>query len=146
MTNNSPIAVSRWMMLAGYAAVTACTQMLWLSYAPIDTQAARTLNVDVAAVGDLSLIMPLAYIVFSLPFGKWLDRNFKSVLAAEPSAPAPARIGDSARVGRVHGGRIWLEEPSPGSGARFRFTLPASGDAGENVNVDVGEHANQLAQ
>jgi len=46
----------------------------------------------------------------------------------------------------AHGGRIWLEDASPNVGARFRFTLPASRVAGEDVDVDVGENANQLAQ
>jgi two-component system sensor histidine kinase KdpD len=46
----------------------------------------------------------------------------------------------------AHGGRIWLQEQPPQVGARFRFTLPASRDTGENVNVNVGEYADQFAQ
>ena len=33
----------------------------------------------------------------------------------------------------AHGGRIWAESEGPGMGARFSFTLPIVGDAGNNV-------------
>ena len=69
-----------WLILACYCATAATTQVLWLSYAAIDTKAASTLGVDVSAVGDLALIMPLAYILFAIPCGRWLDRRFELAL------------------------------------------------------------------
>jgi len=37
--NVASARVNRWVILAGYALLTACTQWLWLAYAPITTQA-----------------------------------------------------------------------------------------------------------
>src|ERR1700722_5347698 len=34
----APTRMNRWVILAGYALLTACTQLLWLAYAPITTQ------------------------------------------------------------------------------------------------------------
>lgn len=40
-----------WAVVVAYAAVVACTQMLWLTFAPIDTDAARGFGVTKNAVG-----------------------------------------------------------------------------------------------
>jgi len=72
----------RWQILAGYALLAACTQMLWLSFAAVDTQAATALHVDTGAVGDLAALFPLVYIVLALPTGRWLDARFEQALSA----------------------------------------------------------------
>ena len=43
-------------MIVGYALVAAATQMLWLTYAPITTNAADYYNVSEGAIGALSII------------------------------------------------------------------------------------------
>jgi len=48
----------RWPALAGYGLLAACTQLLWLSYAFIESPAHRAMGVSVSAVGDLAAIFP----------------------------------------------------------------------------------------
>ncbi len=67
-------------MLAAYASVVACTQMLWLTFAPIDTDAARDFGVSKNTVGWLAQVFPLLYVVVALPAGVALDRWFRSSL------------------------------------------------------------------
>lgn len=68
-------------MITGYALVAAATQLLWLTYAPITTNAAAYYNTSEGAVGALSIIFPLVYVVLAIPFGLWLDRWFRPALA-----------------------------------------------------------------
>ena len=72
--------MNRWLVLAGYGLLAACTQLLWLSYAFIESPAHRAMSVSVSAVGDLAAIFPLMYVVLALPFGKWLDVSFERAL------------------------------------------------------------------
>lgn len=58
----------------------ACTQLLWLSFAAIDTQTASVMHVDVGTVGDLAVIFPGVYILLALPTGRWLDSRFEQAL------------------------------------------------------------------
>lgn len=74
------ISSSRWAILAGYALLAACTQMLWLTFAAVDTQTAAAMHVDVGTVGDLAAIFPFVYIVLALPTGRWLDLRFGQAL------------------------------------------------------------------
>ena len=74
------VRMNRWVILAGYALLTACTQLLWLAYAPITTQTHRAMGVSTGAVGDLAIIFPLVYVVLALPAGRWLDARFGQAL------------------------------------------------------------------
>lgn len=76
----APARVNRWVILAGYALLTACTQWLWLAYAPITTQAHQIMGVSEGAVGDLAAIFPFVYVVLALPAGRWLDTRFGRAL------------------------------------------------------------------
>ncbi len=78
----SAVPTSRWAILAAYSALAACTQLLWLSFAAVDTQTAAALHVDVGTVGDLAAAFPLVYIVLALPTGRWLDSRFAQALSA----------------------------------------------------------------
>jgi predicted MFS family arabinose efflux permease len=71
----------RWAILIVYALLAACTQLLWLSFAAIDTDSARVLHADVGTVGDLAAIFPFVYVVLALPVGRWLDTRFTHALA-----------------------------------------------------------------
>lgn len=71
----------RWLVLAAYALVAAVSQLLWLTFAPITTQAAAALHVDVGAAGDLAAVFPFVYILLALPTGRWLDARFEQALA-----------------------------------------------------------------
>jgi predicted MFS family arabinose efflux permease len=69
-------------VLASYGLLAACTQLLWLTFAPIDTQSAAAMRTDVGAVGDLAAVFPLVYVVLALPAGRWLDARFEQALGA----------------------------------------------------------------
>ncbi len=69
-------------VIVAYALVAAATQMLWLTYAPITTDTARSYGVSESAVGWLSEIFPLLYVVLAIPAGMLLDRWLRPALAA----------------------------------------------------------------
>lgn len=77
-----PVRPGRWLVLASFALLVACTQVLWLSVAPITTQAAQTLGVSDGAIGDLAVINPIMYVLLAIPAGRWMDRRFAAALAA----------------------------------------------------------------
>jgi predicted MFS family arabinose efflux permease len=76
------LSISRWAILGAYAFLAASTQLLWLTFAAVDTQTAKVMNVDVGTVGDLAAIFPGVYIVLALPTGRWLDMRFEQALGA----------------------------------------------------------------
>lgn len=71
-----------WGVVVAYAAVVASTQMLWLTFAPIDTDAAADFGVSKTAIGLLALVFPLLYVLLALPAGIALDRWFRASLLA----------------------------------------------------------------
>ena len=75
------VGMNRWVILGGYGLLAACSQLLWLSFAPITTQAHRVMGVSAGAVGDLAGIFPLMYVVLALPCGRWLDARFERALS-----------------------------------------------------------------
>jgi MFS family permease len=72
----------RWAVLGAYALLAACTQLLWLTFAAVDTRSAAVMKVDLGSVGDLAAIFPFVYIVLALPTGRWLDMKFGQALTA----------------------------------------------------------------
>jgi predicted MFS family arabinose efflux permease len=68
-------------VVIAYALVAAGTQVLWLTYAPIDTASAHHYGVSKEAIGWLAEIFPLLYVVLALPAGRLLDRSFRPALA-----------------------------------------------------------------
>ncbi|SDX32598.1 MFS transporter [Paenibacillus sp. CF384] len=71
---------SRWSVIAAYAGVVAVTQLLWVTFTPITTDASELWGVSIDAVGWLSLVFPLVYVLLSIPFGFASDRSFRGVL------------------------------------------------------------------
>ena len=69
--------LARWGTVAAYAAAAGANQLLWLTYAPITTDAAEHFGVSEAAVGWLSQVFPLLYVMLALPAGLALDRSFR---------------------------------------------------------------------
>jgi MFS family permease len=78
-TRASPV---RWAVLGAYALLAACTQLLWLTFAAVDTRSAAVMKVDLGTVGDLAAIFPFIYVVLALPTGRWLDARFGQALGA----------------------------------------------------------------
>ncbi len=81
MTASAPVR-DRWAVIGGYLLLGAANQMLWLTFTPITTPTAHHYGVSVNAVGWLSEIFPLLYIVLAVPAASLLDRRFRSTLAA----------------------------------------------------------------
>jgi predicted MFS family arabinose efflux permease len=73
---------SRWGAIGAYAAVAAANQLLWLTFAPITTATAEHYGVSEGAVGWLSQVFPLLYVVLAVPAGLALDRAFRPALLA----------------------------------------------------------------
>jgi predicted MFS family arabinose efflux permease len=88
--------VARWGAVAAYGSVAAANQLLWLTYAPVTTDAARHYGVSEATVGWLSQIFPLLYVVLAIPAGVALDRRFRSSLLAGAWLTA---LGGAVRLG-----------------------------------------------
>ena len=88
-----------WPVIIAYALVCAGTQLLWLTYAPIDTETAHHYGVSVSAVGWLAEIFPLLYVVLAIPAGNLLDSRFRPSLAAGGALMA---AGGLLRLGGRH--------------------------------------------
>jgi MFS family permease len=73
---------SRWLVLAAFGTLVSATQILWLTFAPITPQARDALSVSEGAIGDLSAVNPLMYVLLAIPAGRWLDRRFGAALVA----------------------------------------------------------------
>jgi predicted MFS family arabinose efflux permease len=74
--------MTKWAVLLSYALLAACTQLLWLTFAAVDTRSAVAMDVDAGTVGDLAAIFPFIYVVLALPTGRWLDVRFAQALGA----------------------------------------------------------------
>ena len=85
-----------WPVVIAYASVCAGTQLLWLTYAPIDTGSADYYGVSTAAIGWLANVFPLLYVVLAIPAGRLLDSRFRPTLAG---AGALMAAGGLVRLG-----------------------------------------------
>jgi predicted MFS family arabinose efflux permease len=85
-----------WGVVIAYGLIAAATQMLWLTYAAITTDSAHRYGVSVDAIGWLSEIFPLLYVVLAIPAGVLLDRWFRSALG---SGAVLVALGGSLRLG-----------------------------------------------
>ncbi|HYL08053.1 MAG TPA: MFS transporter [Candidatus Udaeobacter sp.] len=95
----APVPASRWFVLGGYSLLAACTQLLWLTFAAVDTRTASYMHVSVGLVGDLAAVFPFVYIALALPTGRWLDLRFTQALsfgAFLTAAGALVRLGSPA--------------------------------------------------
>jgi predicted MFS family arabinose efflux permease len=104
-----------WLVIAAYAVLAAATQMLWLTYAPITTGAARHYGVSEGAIGWLAELFPLLYVALALPAGIALDRWFGPALLAGAALTA---VGGVVRLGGddfgwVLGGQVLIAVGQP---------------------------------
>ncbi len=68
----------RWVVLAAFMLANLAIQMLWISYAPITSQAARYYGVSSLAIGILAMTFMIAFIPLSLPAAWVIDtRGFR---------------------------------------------------------------------
>jgi len=105
---------SRWAVLAAYSLVSSANQMLWLTFAPITTVAARHYGVSVSAMGWMANVFPLLYVLLALPAGILLDRSFRGWLgfgALLTAAGALLRLGGG--YDRVLAGQLTIAVAQP---------------------------------
>jgi predicted MFS family arabinose efflux permease len=108
------VDASRWRPVAAYTALSAANQMLWLTFAPITTGAARHLGVSSGAVGWLAEIFPLLYVVLAVPAGRLIDRNLPRWLLVGTlltAAGALLRLADG--YGPVLAGQVLVAVAQP---------------------------------
>lgn len=108
--------MNRWAILVGYGLLAACSQLLWLSYAPITTQVHPVLGVSAGTVGDLAAIFPLMYVILALPSGRWLDVSFERALglgAILTGAGGLLRLVSPASFGWALAGQIVIAAGQP---------------------------------
>lgn len=111
-----PVRRSRWLVLAGFSLLVASTQLLWLTFAAVTTQAHQALGVSEGAIGDLAGINPLMYVLLALPAGRWLDRRFGRALAAGAlltASGALVRVAGPASFGCILAGQVVLSAGQP---------------------------------
>jgi predicted MFS family arabinose efflux permease len=107
---------ARWAVLGAYALLAACTQLLWLTFAAVDTRSATVMKVDLGAVGDLAAIFPFIYVVLALPTGRWLDARFGQALSAGAvltGAGAVIRVISPASFGWQIAGQLVIAAGQP---------------------------------
>jgi predicted MFS family arabinose efflux permease len=110
------VRMNRWAILAGYGLLAACTQLLWLSFAPITTEAHRAMGVSEGAIGDLAGIFPLMYVVLALPAGRWLDTSFERALtlgAVLTAAGGLVRLGGPTSYAWAFAGQLVIAAGQP---------------------------------
>lgn len=71
-----------WFAVAAYGLLSAATQALWLTYAPITTEVAEHFGVSESAVGWLAQVFPLIYVLLAVPAALLLDRWLRQTLIA----------------------------------------------------------------
>lgn len=72
----------RTAVLLSFSALVVASQVLWLSFASITTDAAGKLGVSEGAIGDLAVINPATFVILAIPAGRWMDRHYGRTLAA----------------------------------------------------------------
>jgi len=108
--------MTRWAVLLSYALLAACTQLLWLTFAAVDTRSAAAMHVDVGTVGDLAAIFPFIYVVLALPTGRWLDTRFGQALGAGAlltGAGALVRLASPTSFGWQLAGQLVIAAGQP---------------------------------
>ena len=63
----------RWVMLLAYMFAVAINQLLWITFAPITSDATKFYNVSELSIGLLSLIFMIVYIFVSIPASWAID-------------------------------------------------------------------------
>jgi predicted MFS family arabinose efflux permease len=151
--SQTPARRSRWLLLVAFALLTACSQVLWVSFAPITPQAHQALGVSEGAIGDLAVIGPLLSVVFGISTGRWLDRRFGLALttgALLTAVGAVLRAVEPSSYAWVFAGQFVLSVGLPivtnattGVGARYfppteRTAAISVGSAAQFVGILVG--------
>ncbi|HYM38652.1 MAG TPA: MFS transporter [Thermoplasmata archaeon] len=75
MTADERPPAYRWVVLAAYMLTGIVSQLLWISFAPVDSVAAGVYGVSRDTIGLLSLVYLLVYVLVSIPVGYVIDAS-----------------------------------------------------------------------
>ena len=64
----------RWIMLSAYMFIAAVNQLMWITFAPITSDATRYYGVSDLKIGILSMCFMIVYIVVSIPASWVIDK------------------------------------------------------------------------
>ena len=64
----------RWTVMLAFMAVVAINQLLWITYAPVTSDAAKFYNVSTLSIGLLSMSFMIVFILVSIPASWVIDR------------------------------------------------------------------------
>jgi sugar phosphate permease len=64
----------RWVVMVSFMAVVAINKLLWITYAPVTSDAAAYYQVDTLSIGLLSMSFMIVYILVSIPASWFIDR------------------------------------------------------------------------
>src|SRR5512143_59746 len=95
----------RWVVLLSYMAIVAVNQMLWITFAPVTTQAVQFYGVSDLAIGLLSLSFMLVYILVSFPAAWVID---KYVIRAGVGLGAILTVAFGIMRGLVGNNSAWV--------------------------------------
>lgn len=73
---------SRWSVVVAYGVMAIASQAILVNYAPVTGDAAHHFGVSITAIGWLSQVFPLLYVLVAIPAGLLLDRFFRPALIA----------------------------------------------------------------
>ena len=80
-TENARVYGSRWIVLAAFMLITAMTQVLWITFAPITSEAARVYSTSELMIGLLSMSFMVVYVLIVLPCAWIIDsRGFRAAV------------------------------------------------------------------
>ncbi len=65
----------RWVVLAAFMLVALLSQLLWLTFAPISSEASKIFGVSAFNISLLSLVWPLVFVIIAIPAGVFIDKK-----------------------------------------------------------------------
>jgi len=75
VSDRTGISPYRWVVLAMFMVVALLSQLLWLTFAPISSEAAKLFDVSAFDISLLSLVWPLVFVITAIPVGVFIDRR-----------------------------------------------------------------------
>ena len=75
MSAEAPPAAYRWVVLGAYMLTGIVSQLLWITFAPVDSIAAGVYGVSRDTIGLLSLVYLVVYVFVSIPVGYVIDAS-----------------------------------------------------------------------
>jgi predicted MFS family arabinose efflux permease len=101
----APLPRSYWGPLCAFAAASSANQMAWLVFAPVATGSAGYYHVSTTAIGVLSEMFPLLYVVLAIPAARLVDRGMTAWLGTAAGLDLTGALVRLGALGR--GGFAW---------------------------------------